>query len=149
MPIFDVKTFEEHIGVSLFLQRMAAMLLSIFGLLALCLAALGLYGVMAYSVSQRTRELGIRISVGAKQRDVLRLILGQTLTLAGIGMAGGLVTAVAVTRFAANLLYGISPADPATFALIAVLLLFVSLVAGYFPARRATKIDPMIALRSE
>ncbi len=149
MPIFDVKTFEEHIGVSLFLQRMAATLLSIFGLLALSLAALGLYGVMAYSVSQRTRELGIRISVGAKQRDVLRLILGQTLTLAAIGMAGGLVTAIAVTRFAANLLYGISPADPVTFILIAVLLLFVSLVAGYFPARRATKIDPMIALRSE
>jgi len=133
----------------LFLQRMAATLLSIFGLLALSLAALGLYGVMAYSVSQRTRELGIRISVGAKQRDVLRLILGQTLTLAAIGMAGGLVTAIAVTRFAANLLYGISPADPVTFILIAVLLLFVSLVAGYFPARRATKIDPMTALRSE
>ncbi len=149
MPIFDVKTFEEHIGFTLFLQRMAATLLSIFGLLALCLAALGLYGVMAYSVSQRTRELGIRISVGAKQRDVLRLILGQTLTLAAIGMAGGLVIAIAVTRFAANLLYGISPADPVTFILIAVLLLFVSLVAGYFPARRATKIDPMIALRSE
>ncbi len=149
MPIFDVKTFEEHIAVSLFLQRMAATLLSIFGLLALCLAALGLYGVMAYSVSQRTRELGIRISVGAKRRDVLKLILGQTLTLAAIGMAGGLVVAVAVTRFAANLLYGISPADPVTFILIAVLLLFVSLVAGYFPARRATRIDPMIALRSE
>lgn len=149
MPIFDLKTLEEHIGVSLFLQRMAATLLSIFGLLALCLAALGLYGVMAYSVSQRTRELGIRISVGAKRRDVLKLILGQTLTMAAIGMAGGVVAAVAVTRFAANLLYGISPADPATFAVIAVLLLLVSLVAGYFPARRATRIDPMIALRSE
>ena len=80
---------------------------------------------------------------------MLKLILGQTLTLAAIGMAGGLVTAIAVTRFAANLLYGISPADPATFALIAVLLLLVSLAAGYFPARRATRIDPMVALRSE
>jgi ABC-type antimicrobial peptide transport system permease subunit len=128
---------------------MAATLLSIFGLLALSLAELGLYGVMAYSVSQRTRELGIRISVGAKQRDVLKLVLGQTLVLAAIGIAGGLVTATAVTRFASNLLYGISPADPATFALIAVLLFVVSLVAGYFPARRATRIDPMIALRSE
>ncbi len=147
--MFDVKTFEQHIGVSLFLQRMAATLLSIFGLLALSLAALGLYGVMAYSVSQRTRELGIRISIGAKQRDVLKLVLGQTLALAAIGIAGGLVTAIAVTRFAANLLYGISPADPATFALIAILLLLVSVVAGYFPARRATRIDPMIALRSE
>jgi len=149
MPMFDVETFEQHIGVSLFLQRMAATLLTIFGLLALSLAALGLYGVMAYSVSQRTRELGIRISIGAKQRDVLKLVLGQTLVLATIGIAAGLVTAMAVTRFAASLLYGVSPADPATFALIAVLLLVVSLAAGYFPARRATRIDPMIALRSE
>ncbi len=149
MPIFDVKTFEEHIGVSLFLQRMAATLLSIFGLLALALAALGLYGVMAYAVSQRTRELGIRISVGASRGDVLKLILGQAVTLAAIGITGGLVTALAVTRFAANLLYGISPADPLTFTLIAVVLFAVALLAGYFPARRATRIDPMIALRSE
>ena len=149
MPMFDVKTFEEHIGVSLYLQRMAATLLSIFGLLALSLASLGLYGVMAYSVSQRTRELGIRISVGAKSADVLKLVLGQTVMLAAIGVAGGLVTAIAVTRFALNLLYGVSPADPATFALIAALLLLVALVAGYFPARRATRIDPTVALRSE
>jgi ABC-type antimicrobial peptide transport system permease subunit len=93
--------------------------------------------------------LGIRISIGAKRRDVLKLVLGQTLVLAAVGIAGGLVTAIAVTRFAASLLYGISPADPATFTLIAVLLLLVSLVAGYFPARRATRIDPTIALRSE
>jgi predicted permease len=149
MPMFDVKTFEQHIGLSLFLQRMAATLLSIFGLLAVSLAALGLYGVMAYSVSQRTRELGIRISVGARRGDVIRLILGQTLVLAAIGIAGGLVTAIAVTRFAANLLYGVGPADPATFTLVAVLLVLVSLAAGYVPARRATRIDPMIALRSE
>jgi len=149
MPMFDVKTFEQHIGLSLFLQRMAATLLSIFGLLALSLAALGLYGVMAYSVSQRTRELGIRISIGARRGDVIRLILGQTLVLAAIGIAGGLVTAIAVTRFAANLLYGVGPADPATFTLVAVLLVLVSLAAGYVPARRATRIDPMTALRSE
>jgi putative ABC transport system permease protein len=149
MPMFDVKTFEQHIGVSLFLRRMAATLLSIFGLLALSLSALGLFGVMAYSISQRTRELGIRISIGAQRGDVLRLVLGQTLVLAAIGIFGGLVSAIAVTRFAANLLYGISPADPATFTLIALLLLLVSLVAGYVPARRATRIDPMIALRSE
>ena len=148
MPIFDVKTFEEHIGVSLFLQRMAATLLSIFGLLALALSALGLYGVMAYAVSQRTRELGIRISVGASRGDVLKLILGQAVTLAAIGMTGGLVAALVVTRFAANLLYGISPVDPLTFTLIAVVLFAVALLAGYFPARRATRIDPMIALRS-
>jgi ABC-type antimicrobial peptide transport system permease subunit len=104
---------------------------------------------MAHSVSQRTRELGIRISVGARRRDVLKLILGQTFFLAGIGITGGLLTAIGVTRFASNLLYGISPADPATFAIIATLLLLVSLVAGYFPARRATRIDPTIALRAE
>lgn len=149
MPMFDVKTFEEHIGVSLFLQRMAATLLSIFGLLALALAALGLYGVMAYAVSQRTRELGIRMSIGATRGDVLKLILGQAVMLAAIGMTGGLVTALAVTRFAANLLYGISPADPLTFTLIAVMLFAVAVVAGYLPARRATRIDPMIALRCE
>jgi predicted permease len=149
MPMFDVKTFEEHIGISLFLQRMAATLLSIFGLLALALAALGLYGVMTYAVSQRTRELGIRISIGAARGDVLKLILGQAVTLAAIGMAGGLLTALAVTRFAANLLYGIGPADPLTFTLIAVMLFAVAVVAGYLPARRATRIDPMIALRTE
>jgi len=149
MPIFDVETFQEHIGVSLFLQRMAATLLSIFGLLAISLAALGLYGVMAYAVSQRTRELGIRISVGARKSDVVKLILGQAVMLAAAGMTGGLVIALVVTRFAAKLLYGISPADPVTFTAIAVLLFVVALLASYFPARRATRIDPMIALRSE
>ena len=149
VPVFDVKTFEEHMGVSLFQQRMASTLLSIFGLLALALAALGLYGVMAYAVSQRTRELGIRISIGAGRGEVLKLILGLAVMLAAIGITGGLVTALAVTRFAANLLYGISPADPLTFTSIPVMLLAVALAAGYFPARRATRIDPMIALRSE
>ena len=149
IPIFDVETFEEHIGVSLFLQRMAARLLSIFGLLALSLAALGLYGVMAYSVSQRVRELGIRISIGASRSDVLKLVLGQAMMLTAIGMMGGLVTALAVTRFAAKLLYGISPADPVTFSVIAALLFAVSFVASYVPAQRATRIDPMIALRNE
>jgi len=148
MPIFDVKTLEEHVGVSLYLQRMAATLLSIFGLLALSLAALGLYGVMTYTVTQRTRELGIRISVGAKQGDVLKLILGQGLTLAVIGIIGGLITALAVTRLSAHLLYGVSATDPVTFTGIALLLLGVALTASYFPARRATKIDPMIALRT-
>jgi ABC-type antimicrobial peptide transport system permease subunit len=149
MPMFDAKTLEEHIGVSLFLQRMAATLLSIFGLLALSLAAVGLYGVMAYAVSQRTRELGISMSVAAGQGDVMKLILGQAVMLAAIGMAGGLVAALAVTRLSAHLLYGISPADPVTFTFTAVLLFDVALVAGYFPARRATMVDPIIALRTE
>jgi len=149
IPLFDAKTLEDHVGISLFLQRMAATLLSIFGLLALSLTAIGLYGVMAYSVSQRTRELGVRISVGAKRGDILKLILGQGLMLTAIGMIGGLVTALAVTRLSARLLYGVSAADPVTLTVVAVILLGVALVAGYFPARRATKVDPMVALRME
>jgi len=149
IPLFDVRTLEEHIGVSLFLQRMAATLLSIFGLLALLLAALGLYGVMAYAVSQRTREMGIRVAVGATQGNVLKLILGQGLTLAVIGVVGGLIIALAVTRLSAHLLYGVSATDPVTFTGIALLLLGVALMASYFPAWRATKIDPITALRME
>ena len=149
IPMFDAKTFEEHIGLSLFLQRMAATILSIFGLLALSLTAVGVYGVMAYAVSQRTRELGIRISIGASRSDVLKLILGQGLTLSVVGLIGGLVTALVVTRFSAHLLYGVSSADPVTFTVIALLLLGVAVVSGYFPARRATRIDPVVALRME
>jgi hypothetical protein len=149
IPIFDVKTLEEHVGISLFLQRMAATLLSIFGLLALSLAAIGLYGVMAYSVSQRTRELGIRISVGAERRDIFKLILGQGLAISVVGLLAGLVAALAVTRLTANLLYGVSTTDPVTFIGIALLLLCVTLLACYFPARRATKVDPTIALRAD
>jgi len=149
IPMFDAKTFEEHIGLSLFLQRMAATILSIFGLLALSLAAVGVYGVMAYAVGQRTRELGIRISIGASRSDVLKLILGQGLTLSVVGLIGGLVTALVVTRFSAHLLYGVSSADPVTFTVIALLLLGVAVVSGYFPARRATRIDPVVALRME
>jgi predicted permease len=149
MPMFDAKTLEDHIGVSLFLQRMAATLLTIFGLLALSLAALGLYGVMAFAVSQRTREMGIRISVGAKRADILKLILGQGLMLSMIGMIGGLSIALAVTRLSVHLLYGVSAADPLTFVIVAVVLLLVALAAAYLPARRATKVDPVIALRME
>jgi len=149
IPMFDAKTLEEHVGISLFLQRMAATLLSIFGLLALSLAAIGLYGVMAYSVSQRTRELGIRVSVGAERRDIFKLILVQGLAMSVVGLLAGLVGALAVTRLTANLLYGVSATDPVTFIVIGLLLLCITLLACYFPARRATKIDPMIALRVE
>jgi putative ABC transport system permease protein len=147
MPMFDAKTLEDHIGVSLFLQRMAATLLSIFGVLALSLAALGLYGVTAYAVSQRTRELGIRISVGANRLDILKLILGQGLMLSVIGMTAGFVIALIVTRLSTHLLYGVTAADPMTFAVVAVILVGVALLSAYFPARRATKVDPMMALR--
>jgi predicted permease len=149
MPVFDAKTLQDHIGTSLFLQRMAATLLTMFGVLALSLSAVGLYGVMAYAVSQRTRELGIRISIGAQRSDVLRLVLGQGVTLGVIGIVAGILAALAVTRFAAHLLYGISAADPITFGGIAIVLLGVATAASYFPARRATKVDPVVALRIE
>lgn len=149
MPLFDIKTLEEHIGLSLFLQRMAATLLSIFGLLALSLAAIGLYGVMAYVVSQRTHELGIRISIGAQKMDVFKLVLSQGLALTVIGVLGGLLVALAVTRLTSHLLYGVSATDPITFTLVALLLIGVALVATFFPAHRATRIDPMIALRHD
>ncbi len=149
IPIFDVKTLNEHTGISLFLPWMAATLLSLFGLLALLLAAIGLYGVMSYTVSQRTREIGIRISLGAMRRDVLKLIIGQGLILSLIGIGAGLVAALAVTRLIGRLLYGVSANDPATFMLIALLLTGVALLACYLPARRATKVDPMIALKNE
>lgn len=149
MPVFDPTTLQEHIGVSLYRQRMAATLLSIFGLLALLLAAIGLYGVMAYAVSQRTRELGIRIAVGATHENVVKLILRQALILSAGGIAAGVIGALLLTRFLVHLLYGVGPADPVTFAVIPLVLLGVALAAGYVPARRAIKIDPMIALRSE
>ena len=149
MPMFDLKTLEEHIGLALFLQRMAATLLSIFGLLALSLAAVGLYSVMAYVVSQRTREMGIRMSIGAQRKDVFKLILGQGLLLSVIGVLGGLVTAMLVTRLTAHLLYDVSATDPTTFTFVGLLLLGVALLAAHLPARRATRVDPMIALRVE
>lgn len=149
MPLFDVKTLEEHIGIAFYLQRMAATLLTIFGALALSLAAIGLYGVMAYSVSQRMHELGIRISIGAQRRDILGLILRQGLALSILGVFAGVITALLVTRLIANMLYGVTATDPLTFTAIALLLVSVTLLACYFPARRATRVDPVIALRGE
>ncbi|MGH9854454.1 MAG: FtsX-like permease family protein [Blastocatellia bacterium] len=149
MPIFDIKTLDEHVGVSLFLPRMAATLLSIFGLLALLLAAIGLYGLMSYSVGQRTREIGIRVSLGAQRRDVLRLVMGHGLILSSIGITIGLTAALGAVRLISHLLYEVSATDPATFALITLLLVGVATVACYIPARRAAKVDPMIALRNE
>ncbi len=149
IPVFEPTTLEDHIGVSLFRQRMAATLLSLFGLLALSLSAVGLYGVMAYTVSRRTRELGIRIAIGATRSEILRVILGHALILSAIGIAGGVIVALMVSRFLVHLLYGVGPADPLTFVVIPVVLLGVALAASYVPARRALKIDPVVALRTE
>ncbi|MBV9924263.1 MAG: ABC transporter permease [Acidobacteria bacterium] len=149
LPLFDVKTVEEHMGVSLFPARVAAALLGSFGLLALLLAGVGVYGVVSYAAARRTREIGIRMALGARPRDVLRLVAGGGMLLVASGIGLGLAGAFALTRFMEGLLYGVSATDPTTFALVVFVLLFVALLACLVPARRATKVDPMIALRYE
>jgi ABC-type antimicrobial peptide transport system permease subunit len=134
---------------ALFPARFAGILLSIFGAIALVLALAGLSGLIAYSVSQRTREIGVRIALGATMRDVLKLVIGEGMLLTLIGMAAGMGAAFGLTRFLSDLLYGMSAIDPLTFGAIALLLIGVAFVACWLPARRATKVDPMIALRCE
>jgi ABC-type antimicrobial peptide transport system permease subunit len=149
LPIYDAKTLTEHMQVPLFPARMAAIVLGSFGALALALAGIGIYGVMSYVVAGRTREIGLRMALGADRRSVLRLIVGQGMTLALIGLAVGLLVAFAAARLLTSQLYGVSPGDPLTFACVAALLAVVAFVACYVPARRATRVDPMIALRYE
>jgi predicted permease len=149
LPLVGFKTQAEQINQSLRTERLFTRLLSFFGMLALVLAAIGLYGVMAYSVAQRVREIGIRMAIGAQTRDVLRLVIGQGMILALIGVGVGLLASFWVTRLMSSLLFGVSTTDPLTFAVIAVLLTLIALLACYLPARRATKVDPLVALRCD
>ncbi len=149
LPLTNVFTVEELLGQSLWAPRMAAGLLTIFGLLALLLAAIGIYGVMSYAVGQRTQEFGIRMALGARALDVVMLVMRHGLTLVLAGLALGLLAAAGLTQFVGSLLVGVGPSDPLTFAAIAVILLAVAAIAGYLPARRATRVDPMTALRCE
>jgi macrolide transport system ATP-binding/permease protein len=149
LPLFDVKTLNEHLGAALAEERTNALLVGSFGLLALLLAAVGIYGLMSYAVTQRTHEIGIRMALGAKSSDVLKLILWESLKLAVIGVALGLLGAMAVTRLVSSMLFETSATDPGTFIVVALILTLVMLLASYIPARRATKVDPMIALRYE
>ena len=149
LPVFDVKTMHEHLRYALWGPRTAATLASSFGLLGLLLAAMGIFGVMSYSVAQRTREIGIRMALGAQPRDVLRLVTREGMILTIIGIAIGLVAAFALTRLLSSLLYGVSPNDLVTFTVVALLLSAVAFLASYIPARRATKVDPTVALRYE
>jgi predicted permease len=149
LPVFDVKTFAEQIDESISRERLIALLSSFFGLFALLLSALGLYGVMAYAVARRTREIGVRMALGAQTSDVLWLVLRETLLMVSIGVAIGLPAALASTRLAKSLLFGLSANDPLTVALAVLVMLAVAALAGYLPSRRATRIDPMEALRCE
>jgi predicted permease len=149
LPLYEVKTMDQWLAESLARRRFAMQMLGLFALIALLLASVGIYGVMSYTVVQRTREIGIRVALGAQMRDVLRLIVRQGMSLAGIGIGIGLVAAVAATRLMVNLLFGVRATDPLTFVAIASLLALVALAACWIPARRAAKVDPMIALRCE
>jgi putative ABC transport system permease protein len=148
-PVFDIKTMEERVADSLETRRFAVVLLGIFGGLALVLAAIGLYGVLAFAVSQRTREIGIHMALGAQARDVLGMVVKQGMSLVLLGVVLGVAGAYALTRAMQSLLFEVSATDPATFALVPLLLAVVGFVACYIPARRATKVDPLVALRYE
>ena len=149
LPVFDVKTLAAHLGTALYPARAAATLLALTGALALLLAAIGLYGVLSYLVTLRTREIGVRVALGAQRADILALVVGRGLRLTVAGVAIGLALALGVTRFLSFLLYGTSPLDPLTFAAIPALLLAVALVAAWDPARRALRVDPAVCLREE
>jgi putative ABC transport system permease protein len=148
-PVSGIKTMEERMGEGLEQRRFNMMLFSAFAGLALLLASVGIYGVLAYSVSQRTREIGIRIALGATGGDVARLVLRQGLLLASAGVVIGAGAAFALTRWMESLIYGVSPTDPVTFTSVALLLVGIALLASYVPARRAVRVDPMQSLRAE
>jgi len=148
-PVFNVSTMEKTLDQSLGTQRLSMALLAVLASLALILAAVGIYGVMSYTVTQRTHEIGIRMAIGAQRRDVFRLVIGRGMVLVLIGVALGLIASFSLTRLMRTMIFGVAPTDPATFVTIAILLTSVALVACYVPGRRATKVDPLVALRYE
>jgi ABC-type antimicrobial peptide transport system permease subunit len=149
LAVAQVQTMDQVISKSTTSRRFSLFLLGGFASLALILSAIGIYGVIAFSVVRRVHEMGIRIALGAQRRDVLRLVIGQGMLLLGVGMIIGTLGALALTRALAGFLYGIRPTDPATFATVVAILATVAFLACYIPARRATRVDPMIALRYE
>ena len=148
-PVYELKTLDQALSDSIAPRRFNLFLLGTFAAVALLMAVIGIYGVMAFWVTQRSHEIGIRMALGARKWDVLAMVVGQGLKMAGIGLGIGMVGALALTRFLASLLYGVKPTDPETFVAVALILTAVAIVASYIPARRATKVDPMVALRYE
>ena len=149
LPLARVRTMDEVVSAAQSRPRFLTLLLTLFASVALVLAAVGIYGVISYSVAQRTKEFGVRMALGAQHGDVLGIVLGRGMLLALIGISIGLLGAVTLTRFLSTLLFGVTPTDPMTFAVVSVLLAGVAFLASYLPARRATKVDPMVALRYE
>ena len=149
VPLSDVRTMHDVVARSLRQRKFTMTLLGIFAGLAVALAAVGLYGVMSYSVVQRTHEIGIRMALGAQQHDVLKMVVQRGMSLAGVGVILGVAASFGLTRLISHLLFSVSPSDPVTFLAVAVLLMSVALFANYIPARRATQVDPMVALRCE
>jgi putative ABC transport system permease protein len=148
-PISEIATLAQLRSRSVAQSRFNTLLLGLFAAIALALAAVGVYGVISYSVTRRTHEIGIRVALGARAIDVMKLVLRQGMTLVFIGIVIGLASSFALTRLMSNLLFDVSPTDPLTFIVIALLLTFVALLACWVPARRATKVDPLVALRNE
>jgi putative ABC transport system permease protein len=148
-PIYDMQTLDQLVGKSLDQRRFTLTLMVLFGVIALVLSSIGIYGVMAFAVTQRTQEIGIRMALGASAIDVLKMVVGSGMFLALIGVGVGLIGAFALTRLMASLLFGVSPTDLVTFGFVTAGLLVVALLACYIPARRATKVDPLVALRYE
>ncbi len=149
IPVYDVKTMEQRTREAIVQPRISTVLLVVFATIALLLAAVGIYGLISYTVAQRTSEIGVRMALGAQPADVLRLMVREGMTPVLIGIMVGVCGAWAAARLIRGLLYGVSATDPLTFAVVALFLAAVALLAAYLPARRATRVDPMIALRSE
>jgi ABC-type antimicrobial peptide transport system permease subunit len=149
IPIDNVRTLDRAIDNSISNEIVIAKLSSFFGVLALVLASIGLYGVMSYTIASRTRELGVRIALGAQRGDVLGMVMREALVLVAVGLLIGVPASIAASRVITSMLYGLKPHDPAAMAIVILLLGIVAAIAGFIPARRATKVDPMVALRYE
>ena len=149
LPLYNIKTLTAEIDESLVQERLVTWLSSAFGVLASLLTALGLYGVLTFSVARRMREIGIRVALGAQRRDVFRLVMIRGVVLVGVGVLVGLAASIAFGRFIGSLLFGVEPTNPLTLAIVSLGLIAVALLACYLPARRATKVDPLEALRYE